>query len=57
MKTIELEVGSKKAFYNDKEKIIKTFLKDVEIICTVPSDWALTRVLQFMESLLDAELS
>lgn len=53
MKQIELNVDGNKAFYNSKTRIVTHFtMSGVFIECYMPKDWALTRIFQFMDSLL-----
>ena len=54
MERIELNIGDKKALYHSETRTITH--KDsqgVMITCEVPNNWALTRVFQYMEDLLN----
>ena len=52
-KIIELTVKSKKCIYHSETRIVTHFSKHgVCMECEVPKDWGLTRIFQFMESLL-----
>lgn len=58
MKTeITLIRGKRKLLYDSLTNTVTYFTKNgVLITAEHPKDWGLTRVFQFMESLLDAEL-
>ena len=53
MKQIELIINKRKALYHSESRIVTHMTNNgVMIECEMPKDWALTRVFQFMESLL-----
>lgn len=55
MEQIELKMDGLKALYNsDTKTVTHTTKNGVMIESEVPKDWALTRVFQFMESLIKA---
>lgn len=50
---IQLKIGGNKCLYDSLTRVVTHFTKNgVCMECEVPKDWALTRILQFMESLL-----
>ena len=58
MEQIELKINSKKALYHSETRVVTFFTRHgVCMQCEVPKDWALTRIFQFMESLIKADNS
>ena len=56
MEQIELKIKGKKALYHSETRVVTFFTrKGVCIEAEVPKDWALTRIFQFMESLIKAD--
>jgi hypothetical protein len=56
MEQIELKINDKKALYNSETKLVIFFTRNgVCMQNEVPKDWALTRIFQFMESLIKAD--
>ena len=53
---ITMEWNGRKGVYDEAVREVVYQHKNVVITCAVPDDWALTRVSQFMISLLKAEL-
>jgi len=55
MDHIELKTEQGKALYNGETRIVTHLTKNkVLMTCEMPSDWAKTRIFQFMDSLLKA---
>jgi hypothetical protein len=53
MERIELNIDSKKALYHSETRIVTHCTRHgVMMECEIPKDWALTRIFQFMDSLL-----
>lgn len=53
MTKITIESGKLKAIYDSETKTVTHFTrKGVMMECEVPKNWALTRVFQFMDSLI-----
>ena len=53
MEQIELNIDSKKALYHSETRIVTHCTRNgVMMECEIPKDWALTRIFQFMDSLL-----
>ena len=53
MEQIELNIDSKKALYNSETRTVTHCTRHgVMMECEMPKDWALTRIFQFMDSLL-----
>ena len=53
---IELKIKGKKALYNGSTRIVTFLTKHgVMIEAEIPKDWGLTRIFQFMESLISAD--
>ncbi len=56
MEQIELKINGKKALYNSETRVVTFFTRNgVCMENEVPKDWALTRIFQFMESLIKAD--
>ena len=56
MKNIELKIGDKLAKYDSQEgAVLFTTRHGVEITAKIPENWALTRIMQFMESLIKSD--
>ena len=54
MQQIELKIGKLKALYNSHTKTETHMTANgVMMECEVPKDWALNRIFQFMNSLLN----
>jgi len=54
MAQIELNIDSKKALYHSDTRIVTHCTRHgVMMECEIPKDWALTRIFQFMDSLLE----
>lgn len=50
---IILRIDDKKAIYHSETRTVTHVTRhNVEMSCSAPNDWALTRVFQFMHSLL-----
>jgi len=56
MEQIELKINGKKALYHSEARTVTFFTrKGVCIQAEVPEDWALTRIFQFMDTLIKAD--
>ena len=56
MTLIEITVKGKKVVYNsDTRKVVFFTTYNVLIECEMPKNWALTRIVQFMESAIKYE--
>lgn len=56
MEQIELNINGKKALYHSETRSVTFCTRNrVMIESEVPKDWALTRIFQFMESLIKAD--
>ena len=53
MEQIELNIDSKKALYHSETRVVTHCTRHgVMIECEMPKEWALTRIFQFIDSLL-----
>ena len=53
---IELQMNDKKIMYNSLTRAVIFFTSNgVCMDCEMPKDWALTRIFQFMQSLINAD--
>lgn len=56
MEQIKLKINGKKALYHSETRVVTFFTRNgVYMENKVPKDWALTRIFQFMESLIKAD--
>ena len=56
MEQIELKINGKKALYHSETRVVTFFTRNgVCMESEVPKDWALTRIFQFMESIIKAD--
>ena len=56
MDTIELKINSKKSLYHSKTRVVTFYTRNGVVMKNkVPKNWALTRIVQFMESLIKAD--
>ena len=54
-KQIELKFGEIKALYHSETRIVTHFTRNgVCMECEMPKEWSLTRIFQFMDTLLKA---